>query len=632
MWPITGGRTRRGGAGAGLYGRAGQGPDPLPSRPGPSPGRPGPSPRCPGPVCLAPRAGAPALAAPIAAPTAAPIAACLAAPVSAQSRALTAALSVALLLTGLLGPAAAEDPAPAGLDPAALEASLAAFGGLRPDTAPADAPFTRSAFLRAFEAVVFHLEAGPQTDPNILAFDPWLKRWQGRVAVTMTVIDPAFPDLSPAAQAHYAAAEAAALAVLADIAALTGLEIVLCPGTCPPPEGQAKGQTEGQSEDQSEDQPAPQPVALDLILPQAAPETLAYLSGFAPGTLEDLQRQMVASHFDSRTPGRMVCPSTVVYSGQPGGRIDVVAGATAFGADLTPRLLRMCIVEEMLNIFGPQGDWPHARPSILNDDGEFIAMTAMDRLILQVMYDPRLTPGMPRAAAMAEVARIAAALPKGTFAPEGACPMPPRLTFRPDPGQSYAYAVTGYAPWLRMAETWTPDPAGGLVLERRLVTPSGPAEAKGTVLPPLEVARVDRQGRQLDRREGLRYHADLRGFSTNPPASFHPFLPLLPQTDAAGRPVAGDYTYATGAGGDKGGGTGGGTGGGRIRISALSGQITLSPRGVICALSFRRDYLDAAGTRYAWTDTRVDPSDGIVLLQEAWTETGLTFTRRLIAP
>lgn len=60
-----------------------------------------------------------------------------------------------------------------------------------------------------------------------------------------------------------------------------------------------------------------------------------------------------------------------------------------------PDLLRLsCIHEEIAQGFGLANDSPAARPSIFNDDEEFALLTAHDELLLRMLYDPRLSPGM----------------------------------------------------------------------------------------------------------------------------------------------------------------------------------------------------------------------------------------------
>jgi hypothetical protein len=60
-----------------------------------------------------------------------------------------------------------------------------------------------------------------------------------------------------------------------------------------------------------------------------------------------------------------------------------------------PDLLRLsCIHEELAQGLGLPNDSPQARPSIFNDDDEFALLTRHDELLLKMLYDPRLRPGM----------------------------------------------------------------------------------------------------------------------------------------------------------------------------------------------------------------------------------------------
>lgn len=65
-----------------------------------------------------------------------------------------------------------------------------------------------------------------------------------------------------------------------------------------------------------------------------------------------------------------------------------------------PDLLRLsCVHEELAQGMGLANDSPAARPSIFNDDEEFGLLTTHDELLLQMLYDDRLTPGMSAAEA-----------------------------------------------------------------------------------------------------------------------------------------------------------------------------------------------------------------------------------------
>ena len=60
-----------------------------------------------------------------------------------------------------------------------------------------------------------------------------------------------------------------------------------------------------------------------------------------------------------------------------------------------PDLLRLaCLHEEIAQGLGLANDSPQARPSIFNDNQEFALLTPQDALMLRMLYDPRLTPGM----------------------------------------------------------------------------------------------------------------------------------------------------------------------------------------------------------------------------------------------
>jgi Protein of unknown function (DUF2927) len=79
-----------------------------------------------------------------------------------------------------------------------------------------------------------------------------------------------------------------------------------------------------------------------------------------------------------------------------------------------PDLLRTsCIQEEVAQGMGLSNDYPLARPSIFNDDEEFGFLTTHDELLLKMLYDKRLTPGMAEAEARPIVEQIARELMGG---------------------------------------------------------------------------------------------------------------------------------------------------------------------------------------------------------------------------
>ncbi|MDO5706287.1 MAG: DUF2927 domain-containing protein [Paracoccus sp. (in: a-proteobacteria)] len=81
-------------------------------------------------------------------------------------------------------------------------------------------------------------------------------------------------------------------------------------------------------------------------------------------------------------------------------------------AELPARLRTSCIHEELAQGMGLAADSLRARPSIFNDDEEFARLTRHDELLLRILYDPRLRPGMMQAQAEPIVHRIAAEVMK----------------------------------------------------------------------------------------------------------------------------------------------------------------------------------------------------------------------------
>jgi hypothetical protein len=76
-----------------------------------------------------------------------------------------------------------------------------------------------------------------------------------------------------------------------------------------------------------------------------------------------------------------------------------------------PDLLHLsCLHEEITQGLGLPNDSPQARPSIFNDDQEFALLTPMDEMMLRMLYDKRLTPGMSITQARPIIEQLAEAL------------------------------------------------------------------------------------------------------------------------------------------------------------------------------------------------------------------------------
>lgn len=99
-----------------------------------------------------------------------------------------------------------------------------------------------------------------------------------------------------------------------------------------------------------------------------------------------------------------------VFAYSRGNSPEYVAAVALIRAEAPPRLRLSCIHEELAQGMGLANDSPLARPSIFNDNEEFALLTRHDELLLRILYDPRLRPGMTEAEARPIVRQIAAEL------------------------------------------------------------------------------------------------------------------------------------------------------------------------------------------------------------------------------
>ena len=104
-----------------------------------------------------------------------------------------------------------------------------------------------------------------------------------------------------------------------------------------------------------------------------------------------------------------LAPSTfcVVFAFSEGASPAYRRAVAVIRAEHPDALRRSCLHEELAQGMGLANDSPHARPSIFNDDEEFALLTRHDELLLRLLYDPRLTPGMTEATARPIVTTIA---------------------------------------------------------------------------------------------------------------------------------------------------------------------------------------------------------------------------------
>ncbi|MEM9971561.1 MAG: DUF2927 domain-containing protein [Pseudomonadota bacterium] len=109
------------------------------------------------------------------------------------------------------------------------------------------------------------------------------------------------------------------------------------------------------------------------------------LRRFLPG-LSDAEVRFVET-----LPRETYCVVLAADRGDTGAYTTAIA---IIRAELPGRLRTSCLHEEIAQGLGIANDSPMARPSIFNDDDEFGRLTSHDELLLRMLYDPRLRPGM----------------------------------------------------------------------------------------------------------------------------------------------------------------------------------------------------------------------------------------------
>lgn len=104
----------------------------------------------------------------------------------------------------------------------------------------------------------------------------------------------------------------------------------------------------------------------------------------------------------------------LVYAfSEPGSQIYRQA-VTVIRAEHPPLMFQACLHEEIAQGLGLPNDSPRARPSIFNDDEEFGRLTTHDELLLRLLYNPALRPGMTAEEARPILRDLAAALLPGS--------------------------------------------------------------------------------------------------------------------------------------------------------------------------------------------------------------------------
>lgn len=119
------------------------------------------------------------------------------------------------------------------------------------------------------------------------------------------------------------------------------------------------------------------------------------------------QSQMLELFTAWRETPEWPCASEFYYQPRDGSPPYQIEFAVIYIRDELSGVSRQsCIEEEMSQALGLARDDPTVRPSIFNDDEEFALLTEHDQLLLRVLYDPRLVPGLTKVEALPIVQRI----------------------------------------------------------------------------------------------------------------------------------------------------------------------------------------------------------------------------------
>ena len=252
---------------------------------------------------------------------------------------------------------------------ASIERDLTASGRMRREIAPADAPYTIDDLVRDFERIALFDEYTDVGGQFVHVESPaLLRRWDRPVRVAVMT--------GSSATAEDAARDRANVAAFTRrLARLTGLDMALGAGSD----------------------------VNFLVLFMTSTERTAFADQvrttypeFAPAVMSALRD----------TPLDTFCTA---YAFSDPARPSVYSAVIILIRAEHPPLTRLsCVHEEMAQAMGLPNDSPDARPSLFNDSLEFALLTEHDAILLRMLYDPRLRPGMSTAEARPILPAIAA--------------------------------------------------------------------------------------------------------------------------------------------------------------------------------------------------------------------------------
>jgi hypothetical protein len=252
---------------------------------------------------------------------------------------------------------------------ARAERELIAAGRMRTDVAPADAPVTLDALVETFVRVALYDEFAVASGRFVPSQSPSrLRRWETPVRIGLV-----FGNSVGSAQI---ADDARAVSSFARrLSSISGHPVTMTEGTD----------------------------ANFTVLFLNRAEQRAFGEDIAL-SMPEIPDAVVNAFRDS--PPEAFC---VAYTFGSAASTDTYVSALILVKAEHRGLMRLsCIHEEIAQAMGLANDSPDARPSIFNDDEEFALLTRHDEILLRMLYDRRLRPGMTEAEARPLLGRIAA--------------------------------------------------------------------------------------------------------------------------------------------------------------------------------------------------------------------------------
>jgi hypothetical protein len=107
----------------------------------------------------------------------------------------------------------------------------------------------------------------------------------------------------------------------------------------------------------------------------------------------------------TQLPKDIHCMAMTSMNAEPNS--EIASALVIIRSELPNLMRRACFHEEISQSLGLTNDSHFARPSIFNDDDEFATLTQFDEILLQILYDNRLQPGISEKEAGRLVTQIA---------------------------------------------------------------------------------------------------------------------------------------------------------------------------------------------------------------------------------